>query len=506
MNRTRRWILRSCLATALTVLIGVGWWHATKPLPAGLHVAGPLVETPTSSLRLLTDVSAADGYGRPVIEQQIFDATLATIADSRDLLVLDYFLINDWRATAEAPRPHRALSVELLEALLARKRALPDLSILLLIDPINLAYGTQLTPQFASLQRAGIDVVPVNLDALRDSNPGWSAIWRVFIRWWAPTDGPGSLPNLLDADGRPMRFGAFARLLNFKADHRKLVIAGDGAGSITGIVGSANPHDASSAHSNVALRVRGPALVPLLESTLQVARLSGWKGAIALPAASATARPPPAPPPGGNDAASVGRVSRVAVTTEGATRDALLERIDGARRGDAIDLALFYLTDRQMIEALLAASERGVTVRAILDPNKDAFGHERNGVPNRQVAAELAAASDGAIKLRWYRTHGEQFHAKLVAVSGGGTLWFTVGSANLTERNLGDYNLEANVVVETPANSPLAGDVGRWFETLWSNRAAAGIEYTSDLEVYADPSQGRYWLYRLMEATGLSTF
>ncbi len=54
-------------------------------------------------------------------------------------------------------------------------------------------------------------------------------------------------------------------------------------------------------------------------------------------------------------------------------------------------------------------------MRVLLDPNKDAFGFEKSGLPNRQVASELIAASDGAIKLRWYRTHGEQFHAKLAA-------------------------------------------------------------------------------------------
>jgi hypothetical protein len=41
---------------------------------------------------------------------------------------------------------------------------------------------------------------------------------------------------------------------------------------------------------------------------------------------------------------------------------------------------------------------------------------------------------------------------------------------------------------------------------LWSNRASLGIEYTADFGYYADPSQLHYWLYRLMEGTGVSTF
>jgi hypothetical protein len=108
--------------------------------------------------------------------------------------------------------------------------------------------------------------------------------------------------------------------------------------------------------------------------------------------------------------------------------------------------------------------------------------------------------------VRWYRTHGEQFHTKLVLIYGTDRVWMTLGSANLTRRNIGDLNLEANVVVEVGRGSNMAAQVLQYFDTLWSNRAPLGIEYTADFEVYADPSQVRYWQYRIMEVTGLSTF
>ena len=145
-------------------------------------------------------------------------------------------------------------------------------------------------------------------------------------------------------------------------------------------------------------------------------------------------------------------------------------------------------------------------MRLLLDPNKDAFGRTKSGLPNRPVAAELVSRSDGAIKLRWYRTHGEQFHAKLVMVSCGERSWLTLGSANLTRRNVGDYNLEANLAVEAASSTALVQELERWFETLWSNRAPAGIEYSADFGTFADPAQSSYWAYRIMEATGLSTF
>ena len=52
----------------------------------------------------------------------------------------------------------------------------------------------------------------------------------------------------------------------------------------------------------------------------------------------------------------------------------------------------------------------------------------------------------------------------------------------------------------------LAQQVSGWFEGLWTNRGPPELEYTAEFGAYADPAQGTYWLYRLMEATGLSTF
>jgi phosphatidylserine/phosphatidylglycerophosphate/cardiolipin synthase-like enzyme len=108
--------------------------------------------------------------------------------------------------------------------------------------------------------------------------------------------------------------------------------------------------------------------------------------------------------------------------------------------------------------------------------------------------------------VRWYRTHGEQFHTKLVTIYGADRLWMTLGSANLTRRNIGDYNLEANVAIETARTSPLGAQILDYYDALWTNRAALGIEYTADYEVYADPSQAHYWLGRFMESSGISSF
>jgi phosphatidylserine/phosphatidylglycerophosphate/cardiolipin synthase-like enzyme len=492
----RKLRLGRLLAFAFTAAwLLVALWNLYKPLPDGMRVRGEVVETPLNQLQFLSDVTGADAFGAPVVRQQIFDAMLKMIGDARQYLVLDFFLFNSQHGAAIDSRPRRELSIELRDALLKRKREVPSLRVLVVTDPINDVYGGLPSRDFAELRGAGIDVVPVDLDALRDSNPIYSAFWRLTMKWWSG-DGGGeaSLPNPLDAGPEQVSFGAWGRLLNFKANHRKLIVCDDGHGGITGIVSSANPHDASSLHSNVALKLSGAALAPLLASELTLARDAGWRGAWTPSPAAPGAVPSP------ENSASV------QILTEGEIGAAILRNLTGTRVGDSIDIAMFYLSERNVIQALLAAAKRGVAVRVILDPNKDAFGHTKDGIPNRSVATELAGASDGAIKVRWFRTHGEQFHSKFLGVRTANEFWFTLGSANLTRRNLDDFNLEANVAASVPLNSEIASQIDTWFESIWNNHGPPDLEYTSESGAYADPSQGTYWLYRIMEATGLSTF
>ena len=507
-RRSRAWRRAITWILAATWL-GTAYWQTNKALPPGLHVDSPWYPIAAHNVTFIADITSADAYGRQNSSQAIFDEVLKVVASAKKFIVLDYFLFNSQLGgSPDGPGVFRQLSGELRDALIARRRAEPDLQVLFITDPINEVYGSQASLDLRLLRAAGVDVTVTDLDALRDSNFVYSSLWRLAIKWWSgngrasspAAGGPqnpdeGWLPNPLDESAEPISFGAWARLLNFKANHRKVIIADDGRDGLVAIVGSANPHDASSAHSNAALKVTGPAIVPLLQSELQIARFSGWAGQ--LKAADAIAAPAPADHMDGG---------RVKVLTEGGILSELLDRLDTAQRGDNIDIAMFYVSDRAVIESLLAASRRGVAVRLIMDPNKDAFGRAKAGIPNQPVASELVAASDGAIHVRWYRTHGEQFHTKLAMVYGAGRFWLTVGSANLTRRNLADYNLEANVALEVPRSAPLAQQTVEYFEALWSNRASLGIEYTADFGYYADPSQLHYWLYRVMEGTGVSTF
>ena len=249
-RRIARWIGGGLLAA--WVLVGA--WNTWKPMPEGVVVNGAWSPLHEGDARFLRDITAADGYGHAIVDQQIFDAALRIIAAAQHFVVLDMFLFNEHRgANASAP-VHRPLAAELTRLLIDKRRADPRFRVLFVTDPINDIYGGDPSPELETLRAAGVDVVVTDLDRLRDSNPAYSAFWRLALSWWA-SGGPGDWPNPFDAAAHGVSLGAWARLANFKANHRKLLIADGADGVLHGLITSANPHDASSQHSNVALAI-----------------------------------------------------------------------------------------------------------------------------------------------------------------------------------------------------------------------------------------------------------
>jgi len=473
---------------------GLAVWQSLKSLPQGLHVASPACLTRDTETRFIADVTTADAFGRAAVSQGILDAALEVVRGAHRFIVLDYARFGA-DATASAPQRHSAAA--LTDALLERRRSEPQLAVLLITDPVNERYGAAPSAELALLRAAGVEVVLADLGRLRDSNPLYSGLWRLTLGWWDPPGGP---------------FGFEGRRLNFKADDRGVVIADDGRGGLAAVIGSAAPLESESGWSNVAARMNGAELETLIESELAVARFSGWRGRAqaftsAPPTAETGAAAPAATCPGGVAGAGPPESSaRVQLLTEGAIREALLARLESTQRGDSIEVAAFHLAERSVIDSLLAAAQRGANIRLILDPGTAGVEGGAAGIPNRPVASELVARSGGAIHVRWYRTHGERFHDALVMIESPATLWLALGSAQLTRRSLDDYDLEADAAIEVRRDSALAEQALGYFDTLWSNRASLGIEYTAEFAVFADPTQSDYWLGRLMEVTGLSDF
>jgi phosphatidylserine/phosphatidylglycerophosphate/cardiolipin synthase-like enzyme len=483
----KRWILWLLLVAWGSIAA----WNVTKPMPVGTDVETPNFMVAASDVTFLDDLTRADATGAPIREQRIFDEVFAIVDGAESFVVADFFLLNDMMGADSAP--YRPLSRQFADHLLARKASRPALKVLLVTDPINEVYGGVPSQLFEELRAAGIDVVTTDLTPLRDSNPAYSALWRMFVRWLGNSPGRGGMPNPFDTEPASVSLRSWLALLNFKANHRKLIVADRSDGALVALVTSANPHDASSSHSNVALRFSGELPRHIVDSEIAIARLSGWSGHIpvaAMPGAPA------------EDADAV----KLSFLTEEAIADHLLAELQATRNGDEVRLATFYLSDRRIVDELANLAARGVKVRLILDPNRDAFGRQKDGVPNRPVANELVERSDGRVEVRWYRTHGEQFHTKIALITRSERFVASVGSANLTRRNIGNYNLEANVALETNKNSTLAREMTHYFDRLWNNEEGVAQEFTAPFGAYQDADRARYWRYRLMEATGLSTF
>ena len=337
-----------------------------------------------------------------------------------------------------------------------------------------------------ALKAAEVEVVVTWLSKLRDSNPLYSALWRTFIAVFGNSEDGTRLPNPF-GEGR-VSLRSWLRLMNFKANHRKVIIADDARepGGWVGLVTSANPHDGSSAHGNIAVRFTGEAVRDLLESERAVLEFSAG-GMQALPEIQIEA-----------DGAGLG----VSVITESRIKDALLAGIRRTGKGDKLIMSVFYLSDRDVVNSLNEARKRGADMRVLLDPNFDAFGRKKNGVPNRQTGYELMKAK---VKVRWCATNGEQCHAKVVLIDyKDGRSRLVAGSANFTRRNLENFNLETSVLVEGLSEASVFSETRDWFNLLWNNQYER--TYTVDFEKYADDSLGKVLLYRWMEFSGMSTF
>jgi PLD-like domain len=480
-------------AAIAAVWVAVTVYYASRSLPAGMRLASAPRSIATGDLIFLDDITGTNAYGRGFSTHTIFDAMLRAISDARTLVVLDCHWCSDLHRTPPDTvvglTPMAAL---LVDAILARKAQVPGLQVLVIADPVNDLYGSGPSPDLARLRDAGIPVVTADLARLRDRNLLYSGLWRLTLKWWSHAKaGGGWLPNPFSDDGPPLTARAWAQLANLKSADRRVFITDDDQGELTALAGSAEPAMASSIDTVAALQVRGAAVRPLLASELSLARVFGWRGSLTPPV---SARPRP---PAGRAAAEL----QFQWLGEGALRAALLAHIAATHIGDSIDLATDSLSERSVVTALLAASRRGVGVRLILDPQRNASLWRS---ANQAVGSELLTASDGQIHVAWYRTHSEQFRAGLILIRGHGPVWMATGSASLTRRDLGDYDLALDAAVSGTATAAPVAAAQSFFDMLWNDRGPPGIEFTADADTWTDPSQLRYWTYRVMELLGIS--
>jgi phosphatidylserine/phosphatidylglycerophosphate/cardiolipin synthase-like enzyme len=456
------------------IIISTSIYGRIKPLPKGISLDGQVYKT--NQVDFLYDLTY-EKDGKIEKEQMLFDRVFKIIDDAEKFIIIDMFLFND---TYDKKYSYPDLSAKLTNAIIQKKQKNPSIKVAFISDEMNTFYGSYPSKHLEAMEKNDVNVVLTDLNQLRDSNPSYSGFWRTFLGWFE-TSGKGWLPNPFSKDAPKATFRSYLKLLNFKANHRKLIVTEKQA-----LVSSANPHDASGYHSNIAFVVGGAIIKDIVVGEKAIGNFSGkiidgeykehekQEGSI-----------------------------RVSFITEGKIRKNLLEAIEKTKAGDVIQIGMFYFSERNLVKSLIKAANRGVKIQMILDANKDAFGMEKNGIPNRPVAHELFEKSNGKIKIRWYNTHGEQFHTKLVKIKYKDESVIFGGSANLTKRNIGDYNLEADLKIMAKNDNKIVKDVEQYFDRIWENENG---NYTLDFKEYNEESIVKNIIYRLQEWSGLSTF
>ncbi|MBM7096247.1 phospholipase [Bacillus sp. H-16] len=460
------------------IVVPVSIYGHTKPLPEGFSYEGPVHRTP--EVEFLQDLTY-EKNGETIINQEIVNRMLLSIKEAELFIVIDMFLFNDHEEPAQN---YPSLAGKVTNALLERKTEREDLNILFITDEINRSYSSHESPHIKKLREHGIHTVYFDNTKLRDPAPAYSGMWRTFAQWFGTGD-QGWIPNVMSAELPDVTARSYLKALNLKGNHRKLIFTEKEA-----FVTSLNFQGRGAYNSNFAFVVKGSVINDLLYTEKRTAEESGFDARMldtfAAKSSDATGK------------------YEVQVLTEGKIEEHLLKEIASSGPESAITVAAFYLSDRELIHALVDASERGTEIRIILDPNIHAFGKTKPGIPNQVVAHELEERSSGKIKVRWYNTPaGEQYHTKLFKFDSSERTTLIGGAANFTRRNIDDFNLETDLKVSGKPDTPLMKEVSAYFDRLWSNEDG---DFTADSEKYKDRSRLKHMLYILQERTGFSTF
>jgi len=478
------------------ILILLGWlatvgvYQSTKPFPEGLNYRGGVHQVAEGDIEFLADLTYVDSIGNIVHDQEIYDTIDSLVNGAEKYIHLDMFLFNSFLGPANYA--YRELSPELTKSLILKKNANPKIKIDFITDPLNTLYGGYKAPELQFLKNVGVNVIITDLRKTRDNTYLYSPVWRTFIQWFGNKDEGGRFKNPLLKNGDKVTFRSYLAFGNLKANHRKVVVV-DSGDNMVSLITSHNSHSASSDFSNVGLMVKGDIWKDIIYSENAIAKFSGGKLQIDSFLVS-------------KDNIINNELSyKVTFLTEKKINMELVKSFSNLGSGDSLMIAAFYLSKRDIVKSILKASNNGANVRVILDPNIHGFGYEKHGVPNQASAHELLKKSDGKIKLRWYKTHGEQFHTKFNFIKyHNGTSKVILGNSNLTKKNLGGFNLEAELIVEAESNTPLIREIDDYYEKIWNNNN--GNIYTVDYDKLKDESFWKMLNYRIKEPLGIAVY
>ena len=482
--KKKRWVIGLAIVILLSSIM---FYQRTKPLPDGVSYAGAIHSIPEEDVEFIYDLTYQKD-GKEEYDHSIFDEVNKTVSEAEDFLILDLFLFNGY---TKNDRNYPKISEELSKTIQERMKEKPDLKVVFISDDVNTTYGSHTADQLEPLKELGAEVIFTDLDRLRDPNLLYSGVWRAGIQWFGQK-GNGWLPNPMAPSAPEVTARSYLKLLNVKANHRKVVIS-----EKEGMVLSANPHDASGFHSNIAFRVKGDILKDMIKAEKAVAAFSGGD----MKAFPSDKEVDDLITP---TQASGGKEVKAQILTERKVQTNVVKALDKAKEGDEVWIGMFYLADRDIIDAIENAADRKVDVRIVLDPNQNAFGQEKIGLPNLPIASELNKLDNEHISIRWYNTNKEQYHTKFIYVKGKESSTVIGGSSNYTSRNLDDYNLEENILFTGAPDSRLMTDVDDYFQRIWNNENGT---YTVEYKKYQDKLPiFKYIMYVLQKVFQVTTY
>ena len=506
-----------------------------KTPPLGINYESPIRETENAEFHY--DLTYLDKDGNIQYDRNLWDATYKVIDNAKDYLIVEMFLFNDLYNKDKEHFPEFAK--EYTERLVKKQKENPNLKVYILADENNNFYGAFEHPFITSMKNAGINVIVVDIFKLKDTFPWYSPFWRTFIKPMGNPQNKGWITNFYGDMWPKLTIRNLLRALNVKADHKKVFLNEKEV-----VVSSANIHDPSYFHENIAIYTDGPIVKDVLHNLQLVAKFSDSE----INVDGSDRRMENIMNSGSNDKTETdektlnsenqkennvkqinneeneqnvkektsinseknsitdteGHTYKIQYLTEGAIGKHLDEDIDSLKVGDELLMGMYFLADKGVIDRLIKAANRGVKIRIIFDRSRDAFGMSTNGLPNKPVSKKLKKKTKGKIEIKWYFTNNEQYHTKITLMKKtDGNVIINAGSANLIKKNIRGYIMDANFRILTTQDSKISKDIYEYFDRLWENKDGLFTLNFDD-----EPTTGGFsdFMYKILDATQLGSF
>ena len=513
-----------------------------KTPPEGVDYESPVRDSKNVDFHY--DLTYLDKDGNIKYDRKIWDATYEVVDNAKDYLVIEMFLFNDIYNKDVDKFPEFAK--EYTRRIVKKKMENPNLKVYILSDENNNLYGAFEHPLITEMKNAGIDVIDVDIYKLKDTFPWYSPIWRSVIKPFGNPQGKGWITNFYGPMWPKLTLRNLFRALNVKADHRKIFLNEDKV-----VIASANIHDPSYFHENVAISADGEITKDILRDLQLVAKFSG--GNIDVSSESEAKKPVNIKnfqaskikfkedeslksdlqkqveqieknkgnfvDKGTKEFYETGELTKnedvlqnddpnnsykVQFESEAKIGENLDKDIDSLKAGDEVLMGMYFLADRPVIDKLIKAANRGVKVRIIFDRSRDAFGMSTNGLPNKPVSKKLKKKTKNKIEIKWYFTNNEQFHTKIMLMKKtDGNVIIHTGSANYIKKNIRGYIMDANLRVLTNKDSKLTKDVYNYFDRLWENRDGL---FTINFDDEPTTKASQDFMYKILDAAQLGSF